>query len=130
MGLECLSRGAAHAAFFEADRSALERLKKNIGAVQVGSRSELVAGDLFKWFSANAPSQPADLIFLDPPYRFLKEHPDKLQTLAQAIAKDHLAADGLVIFRHDVQDELELPPLKKMDRRQYGSMLLEFLSPK
>ena len=27
MGLECLSRGAAHSTFFEADRSALERLK-------------------------------------------------------------------------------------------------------
>ena len=29
MGLECLSRGAAAVTFFEADRSALSRLKKN-----------------------------------------------------------------------------------------------------
>src|SRR5687768_6336297 len=29
MGLECLSRGAAHATFFEADRSAVQRLQKN-----------------------------------------------------------------------------------------------------
>src|SRR3954463_10464834 len=30
MGLECLSRGAKHSTFFESDRSAVTRLKKNI----------------------------------------------------------------------------------------------------
>src|SRR3954463_11454418 len=33
MGLECLSRGAAAVTFFESDRSALARLRKNIDAV-------------------------------------------------------------------------------------------------
>jgi 16S rRNA (guanine966-N2)-methyltransferase len=129
MGLESLSRDAAHASFFESDRSALDRLKKNITTLKLESRSQIIPGDLFKWISTSTPTERANLIFLDPPYRFLKEHPDKLQNLAQAIAKNHLAAEGLLIFRHDVQDELELPPLKTLDRREYGSMLLEFLGP-
>src|SRR5512132_4340090 len=47
MGLECLSRGAARATFFEADRSALVGLKKNIETLKVGDRARVVAGDLF-----------------------------------------------------------------------------------
>ena len=127
MGLESLSRGAAHTTFFEADRSALERLKKNIASLKVDSRSTIIPGDLFKWFSTTTPTERAHLIFLDPPYRFLNDHPDKLRQLAQSISSTHLADNGLVVFRHDANDELSLPPLKPTDRREYGGMLLEFL---
>ncbi|MGE5612342.1 MAG: 16S rRNA (guanine(966)-N(2))-methyltransferase RsmD, partial [Bacillota bacterium] len=71
MGLEALSRGAAHATFLESDRSALLRLRQNIETLKVADRSEVVAGDLFKWFATTIPSRRVDLIFLDPPYRFL-----------------------------------------------------------
>ncbi len=127
MGLESLSRGANHVTFFEADRSALERLKKNIAALKVEEQSQVIPGDLFKWFGTNVPPQRANLIFLDPPYRFLQEQPDKLRKFAEQIASSHLAPQGMVIFRHDAQDELELAALKPVDRRQYGGMLLEFL---
>jgi len=128
MGLECLSRGAAHATFFEADRSALERLKKNISTLKVEPRSQVIGGDLFKYFSTRTCGDRAKLIFLDPPYRFLNEHPDQLQSLAQAISKHHLQPNGLLIFRHDANDQLELPPLKAIDHREYGGMTLEFLT--
>ncbi|HEV8291359.1 MAG TPA: 16S rRNA (guanine(966)-N(2))-methyltransferase RsmD [Tepidisphaeraceae bacterium] len=130
MGLECLSRGASQARFFEADRSALDRLKKNIAALKLESRSQVIPGDLFKWFSANTPTECANLIFLDPPYRFLKEQPEKLLNLAEVIAANHLTTDGLLIFRHDAIDELALPPLHTLDRREYGGMVLEFLARK
>src|SRR3954465_9465040 len=45
MGLECLSRGAAHATFFEADRSAVQRLKKNISTMRVDDACEVVPGN-------------------------------------------------------------------------------------
>src|SRR6267142_6525435 len=128
MGLECLSRGASHATFFEADRGALERLKKNIAALKLESRSQVIPGDLFKWFSANTPTERANIIFLDPPYRFLKEQPEKLRRLAEAMAANHVTSGGLLIFRHDVNDELALPPLHTLDRREYGGMALEFLA--
>src|SRR6187549_2551889 len=57
MGLECLSRGAAHATFFEADRSAVVRLKKNIATLGVEGRSAVVAGDLFRWFETSDPPE-------------------------------------------------------------------------
>ena len=167
MGLECLSRGASHATFFEADRSALARLAKNIDAMRVGESATVVKGDLFKWFENHPPSpqrgegggegrnvpshstiasqltsntspltQPlpsgergrsADLIFLDPPYRFLREQPAALVQLAEHFASGHLSRDGLVMFRHDIADELALPALNVVDRREYGGMTIEFL---
>jgi 16S rRNA (guanine(966)-N(2))-methyltransferase RsmD len=126
MGLECLSRGAAQATFFEADRSALQRLAKNIETLAVKDRAKIVKGDLFRWF-ADTPAGAADLIFLDPPYRFLIEQPEKLQKLAKAFIS-HLTEEGLVIFRHDAKDTLSLPPLNVVDTREYGGMTLEFLS--
>ena len=50
MGLECLSRGARHVTFFDADRHALAGLKKNIETLHVQSRSKIMAGDIFKLF--------------------------------------------------------------------------------
>ena len=130
MGLECLSRGASFATFFEADRSAVRRLEKNIAMLDVTARSRVVSGDLFRWFDARADAERdrgADLIFLDPPYRFLRERPDDLRRLAARLAGSHLKRGGTVIFRHDAVDQLELPPLTRSDLRTYGGMTLELL---
>lgn len=127
MGLESLSRGARHATFFEADRSALVRLKKNIGSLAVETFSTVVPGDLFRYFDATPPpAQRAAVIFLDPPYRFVHQQPERLRTLAERFAL-HLAPDGLVVFRHDANDRLNLPALQLEDTRTYGNMTLEFL---
>lgn len=129
MGLECLSRGAEAATFFEIDRPALNRLRQNIATLKVEGRSRVVSSDLFKFFGgdAAAPIPPADLIFLDPPYRFLNERASELQKLAERLAAN-LKPDGLVIFRHDAADRLELPALRRVEERTYGGMALEFLS--
>jgi len=129
MGLECISRGAAAVTFFEADRSALQRLRKNIETIDTEQRCKVIAGDLFRWFDRPVEKDTtdrADLVFLDPPYRFLREESQKLQRLAGRLA-EHLSPDGLLIFRHDVNDVLELPPLECFDRREYGGMAVEIL---
>jgi len=127
MGLECLSRGAEHATFFEADRSALTRLDKNISTLGVQGKSKVIKGDLFRHMAMTAVAEKANLIFLDPPYRFLREQPAALLALAGHFATMHLATGGLVIFRHDAKDTLALPPLNVVDQREYGGMTLEFL---
>jgi 16S rRNA (guanine966-N2)-methyltransferase len=63
LGLEALSRGAAHCTFVEQDRPAIDALKTNIaklGAVgDVRAQSVLALGPT---------AQPFDLILMDPPY--------------------------------------------------------------
>lgn len=61
LGLEALSRGAAHCTFVERDRPALEALRRNIAAL--GAEADIRAQ------SAEAFSGgPFDLILIDPPY--------------------------------------------------------------
>jgi 16S rRNA (guanine966-N2)-methyltransferase len=128
MGLECLSRGAAHATFFESDRSALERLRKNIETLNLRDRANIVSQDLFTWFHARHDVEDrAGLVFLDPPYRFLREKRDALMLLADQLSQHHLTDDATVIFRHDAADRLELPPLERYDQRAYGGMTIELL---
>jgi 16S rRNA (guanine966-N2)-methyltransferase len=128
MGLECLSRGAARATFFEANRSAAALLRRNIAALRLQERSTVVDGDLFKWFAAApAPSEKAGLIFLDPPYRFLNERPDDVRRLAKQMLDRHLAPGAVIVFRHDSKDRLDLAPLVVSDQRTYGDMTIELL---
>ena len=133
MGLESLSRGAARAVFFEADRSAVARLRKNLATLGIPrERFGVESHDLFKvfngWEAATCSGvAPADIVFLDPPYRFLRERPDDLRRLARQLAEKRLRADGVVVFRHDAKDALDLPPLRETDRREYGGMTIELL---
>jgi 16S rRNA (guanine966-N2)-methyltransferase len=64
LGLEALSRGAAHAVFIEQDRSALAALRANIAACRADDRSTVLAIDAL----ALSEGAPAGLVFLDPPY--------------------------------------------------------------
>jgi 16S rRNA (guanine966-N2)-methyltransferase len=126
MGLECISRDARHATFFDADRSAVARLRRNIEVLGVQDRATVVSGDLFKYFASRSPTSGLDLIFLDPPYRFLRERPQDLQQLGATLAT-YLTPDGLLIFRHHPKDTLALPPLHMTDQRTYGRMCIDFL---
>jgi 16S rRNA (guanine966-N2)-methyltransferase len=127
MGLESLSRGAKLAIFFESHRAAVSRLRQNIAALRVENESRVIATDLFKWFAATSPPDvKAGLIFLDPPYRFLRERADELRQLATQMSR-HLAADGLMVFRHDAGDALALPNLSVEEVREYGGMAVELL---
>jgi 16S rRNA (guanine966-N2)-methyltransferase len=62
LGLEALSRGAAHCVFVEKDRSAIEAIRANIAAL--GASGEVLARSV----EHAALSDPVDLAFLDPPY--------------------------------------------------------------
>src|SRR2546421_10905270 len=64
MGLECLSRGAAQAIFFERDRSAVGRLRLNVAALKVEARAQIIATELFGYFTATTPLPSADPLFL------------------------------------------------------------------
>lgn len=130
MGLEALSRQAAKATFFERDRDGVRRLRKNIEALGVGERANVVDVDIFKWFAAAAADQTerVNIVFFDPPYRMLIDRPVELQQLAATIAKHYLHNEGVLIFRHDAKDQLNLTGLRPIEKREYGGMAIEFLA--
>lgn len=65
LGIEALSRGAAHCLFVEQDEAALKTIRANIEALDARARADIRAGSVM---SLGPAAQPYDLILLDPPY--------------------------------------------------------------
>lgn len=65
LGLEALSRGAAHCTFVEQDANALKALETNIDKLGAKSQSDIRPGSVLSLGSA---IKPFDLVLMDPPY--------------------------------------------------------------
>jgi 16S rRNA (guanine966-N2)-methyltransferase len=64
LGLEAVSRGAAHATFVETERAAIKAIEANIAALKAGEKITVRATSA----AALPAGQSFDLIFADPPY--------------------------------------------------------------
>lgn len=67
VGLEALSRGAAHALLVEADSRAARTLRENVRALGLPG-AEVRTGKAEQIITGPAPEDPYDVVFLDPPY--------------------------------------------------------------
>ncbi|MEM9747539.1 MAG: 16S rRNA (guanine(966)-N(2))-methyltransferase RsmD [Actinomycetota bacterium] len=86
VGIEALSRGAAHCTFVENDRQAVAVIEENLAALGLEARSRVRRGDAM----AAAPSLDVDIVIADPPYDF-----DRWDELLGAIRA------GLVVAESD-----------------------------
>jgi 16S rRNA (guanine966-N2)-methyltransferase len=66
LGIEALSRGAAHCTFVERDRAALRVLRDNLDHLGLDAVGKVIAGDAV----AQAAALDVDLVLADPPYQF------------------------------------------------------------
>jgi len=66
LGIEALSRGAAHTTFFETDRDALATITESLRDLKLNDQATAKRADAQKP-PANRDA-PCDLVFLDPPY--------------------------------------------------------------
>ncbi|MFC4533617.1 16S rRNA (guanine(966)-N(2))-methyltransferase RsmD [Sphaerisporangium dianthi] len=66
VGLEALSRGAAHALLVESDAKALRTIRANVAAL--GLPGAVVTGDRVERVVAGPCAEPYDFVFADPPY--------------------------------------------------------------
>jgi len=85
LGLEALSRGAAHATFVEIDRSALKAIDANVTALGAAARISMRAMSA----AALPAGQAYDLVFADPPYE-----PGSGSEVAATVAKAGWLASG------------------------------------
>ncbi len=69
LGIEAISRGAAHVTYIERDKHALEVLKHNIDTLGIADRSTIMRGDALV---QAAQCKEANLVLADPPYDFAK----------------------------------------------------------
>ena len=119
MGLEALSRGAAHATFVESDRDACRTIVRNLDKLGLEGATVLCQDALTVLRSDARAGTSYDLVLVDPPYR-------RFSSLQNALIQhlpEILAPDGLLLLETAEAEEPELPLAKRTSRR-YGAARL------
>jgi 16S rRNA (guanine(966)-N(2))-methyltransferase RsmD len=120
VGIEALSRGAAHAWFLERGRAALEAVRENVASLALEARATVVTGPVLLTLAR----YPADIVFLDPPYDQEREYAAALDLLAEMRAP-------LCIAQHSVRLALaeKHGALRRTRVVRQGDNALSFYSP-
>jgi 16S rRNA (guanine966-N2)-methyltransferase len=122
LGLEALSRGAAHALFVESDRGAAAVLRRNIA--ELGLPGAVVRAAAAATVLAGPADRPCDIVLVDPPY----ELPDAeiAGWLTAGAAHGWLAAEATVVVERSVRSAaFPWPePLHALRERRYGDTVL------
>ena len=122
IGLEALSRGAAHVTFIERDPRAAALIARNAAACGAEGRYTIESGDVATVLRRR--HDPAfDLIVLDPPY----DEMDIAGVLSAAA--DRLNANGLIVLERATRREPDVPPALARTRDvKSGDSTLTFLA--
>ncbi|GGL39370.1 DNA methylase [Planomonospora parontospora subsp. antibiotica] len=118
IGLEALSRGAAHALLVESDARAVRTIRENIASL--GLPGAELAADRVERVLARGAAEPYDLVFADPPYAVTAEEVDAV--LERLRDGGWLAPDALVaVERESRGKDLVWPAGYEEERvRRYG----------
>lgn len=99
VGIELLSRGAAHGTFVETDKRALAALKGNLQALGADRAASVVVGAAETRARRRLPGAPFDVVYLDPPYAL---DPELSTSVLSALAETgQLSDDVLVVHQRD-----------------------------
>jgi 16S rRNA (guanine966-N2)-methyltransferase len=116
LGIEALSRGAAHALFVDDSTEGRGLLRENIERLGLGGITKVFRRDATKMGPCH-PHAPFNLVFCDPPYR--KGLGEK--ALASARAGGWIVPGALIIFEEAADADVALPEgFEELDRRAYG----------
>ena len=96
LGLEALSRGAAHVTFLETDRRAQKLIEENVAACGAENGCAIIRASFGRGVAtigAAAAFVPFDVVLLDPPY---DQQPDEILADAARV----VGHGGLVVMEH------------------------------
>ena len=115
LGLEALSRGAAHATFLDNDAAAVKAIGENLRKLGETGAAKVVRADATR----PPPSRDAcDLVLLDPPYRS-GQAPAAMKALAEA---GWMTTGCIVTVECAHNEDLPPPPgFAAIDERRYGA---------
>ncbi|GHF49577.1 DNA methylase [Streptomyces mashuensis] len=119
VGLEALSRGAAHVLLVEADARAVRVIKENVRSVGLPG-AEVRSGRAEQVLAGPAPAGPYDVVFLDPPYAVTDD--ELREILLTLAAGGWLTGDALVTVERSTRGgEFRWPEgFEGLRARRYG----------
>jgi 16S rRNA (guanine(966)-N(2))-methyltransferase RsmD len=131
VGIEALSRGAAHATFIEMNHKVLKILRENLQITGLADRAETLHADAFKFlqnYATPGSTRAAyDIIYVAPPqYQEMGA-----RALALLDSSPLVADNGMVIVQIHPKERAGVAavPCQRLtltDERRYGSTLLMF----
>ena len=101
IGIEALSRGAAHAVFVEQNKRAMNCIRENLKFTKLFERAELFETDAINALSRLEGKYKFDYIFMDPPYNQLLEK----KVLEYLSSSNLLAEDGVIIVEASLETD-------------------------
>lgn len=124
VGIEALSRGAAHVTFIEKASVPLRVIKENLAHTQLEDRARVIRGDAFKALSQDY-AEPFDIIYIAPP-----QYKEMWITALKMVDErpELLTEDGIAIVQIHPREYQDVPlaHLTLYDQRKYGSTMLCF----
>lgn len=125
LGIEALSRGAAHADFVDKSPMAVKIIVDNLSHTGLKDRAQVHICDCNDYISKNIYySRHYDIIFMDPPY----SKGLILPILIKLDEKSFLKEDGVIIVERENSDELpeHIGSLVKVRDQKYGRTFMTF----
>jgi|SRR5579859_219772 len=128
VGIEALSRGAAHVTFVERAPAALKMLRANLARLGVSEGFRIHAGSVGAFLrSPRGEAMGLGVVFLDPPYDAAEEYAAALRLIGGDLS-GLLAAGAVVIAEHRRKERLEAQygDLKQTRLLEQGDAALSF----
>jgi 16S rRNA (guanine966-N2)-methyltransferase len=122
IGIEALSRGAAHATFVERSREAVAIIRENLSRTHLDGMADVRATEVARFLSGPDAGAPYTLAVLDPPYeeRGILAPLERLAPL--------LASGATVVVKHFWRTAVPVPDgLRPWRERRFGETALTFL---
>ena len=114
VGIEALSRGAAHVTFVDQDRRACALIRQNLERCGIADGYAIIQTTVLKAIE-RLRSEPAfDVILLDPPYA--TDIQDALQHVGEIVKPD-----GIVVLEHARKSESPVAPDRLVRTREMRS---------
>lgn len=136
LGLEAISRGAAHARLVESDAKVLKLLRENVAALGIADRAQVAPGDALRresW-SARGDDTRYQLIFVDSPYPLLSGAATRrlLLNALDTLTGEWLDPHGRLVFHapREIVDVAEFGAHVSAVSRGYGTSDIWYLEPK
>jgi 16S rRNA (guanine966-N2)-methyltransferase len=123
LGIEALSRGAAHVECVEEHKTSLKIIRENLQLIKAEKEVRVIPQDVFRYIKAYK-GEPFQVIFIDPPFTEAIAH-----KCMESIQSSAVAAPGTVVViessRHERIDD-QYGPFQLLDRREFGDKSASF----
>jgi len=126
IGLEALSRGAAHATFVEQHFPTANIIRDNARSLGAEKQISIVPGNAFIWGRRLPVEQRPWVVFISPPWDFFLERATDMQTLIANVQAGLPPESTLVVEADERFDVGSLPQADGWDVRVYPPAVLAF----